>query len=298
MEMAILKYFLNHQQKRRVLNKHGLNNLKNYDVSEHPTWAQMSFLSQAQPPASLPPHSAGGWCRAASGSLRGPSRHSLPSPQRLRPSAERAHGACPALGCAARAPFWLPVRRCGRSYGVMVSHQSGWRNRKDQWCHWPPRYGLARQLSVLLVGATALGRSSRSLPRCWRHPGQAPCSERSSCRAAQAGCPQHSPAAGPGPGPCGGAVPGREQRSGRAGRGLQPGTAAPAGGTAGPPRWLRPLEGKRAPHKRGCPCPAAPGPPRPAPPAPWGAASAAAAARPQRIRHGVSWVATVPWRER
>ncbi|XP_041271954.1 translation initiation factor IF-2-like [Onychostruthus taczanowskii] len=118
--------------------------------------------------------------------------------------------------------------------------------------------------------------------RCCRHPGQALSSERCSLRAAQPGCP--APAAQPGlrarPRPvrprCRSRAPGLsrgEPASGRAGRGLRPGTAAPAGGTAGPPRWLRPLEGKRAPHKRGCPCPAAPGPLRPARPAPAGSAA-------------------------
>lgn len=39
-----------------------------------------------------------------------------------------------------------------------------------------------------------------------------------------------------------------------------------AGGPAGPPRWLCPLEGKRAPHKRdGAAAPAPQHPPRPAP---------------------------------
>lgn len=88
--------------------------------------------------------------------------------------------------------------------------------------------------------------------------------------------PQHGPAPGqghgPGPGPSARAVPGLSRGSGRAGRWFRRGTAALAGGTAGPPRWFRPLEGKRAPHKRGCPCPAAPGPPRLGPPAPAGSA--------------------------
>lgn len=113
--------------------------------------------------------------------------------------------------------------------------------------------------------AAGWGRGAGSLSpqladRCW-HPGQALCSERCSRRAAQPGCPapaaQPGPRARPRPRPRRG-CPGREPGSGRAGRGLQPGTAALAGGTAGPPRWLCPLEGKRALQKRGCPCPPPP----------------------------------------
>ncbi|KAM6384105.1 uncharacterized protein FN964_009209 isoform 1-T9 [Alca torda] len=63
-----------------------------------------------------------------------------------------------------------------------------------------------------------------------------------------------------------------------------PGAAAEAaGGTAGPPRWFCPLEGKRAPHKRGgaaapAPQPSAPAShrPLPAPLLPPGGSSAAA----------------------
>ncbi|XP_054670021.1 translation initiation factor IF-2-like [Grus americana] len=44
--------------------------------------------------------------------------------------------------------------------------------------------------------------------------------------------------------------------------------AEAAGGTAGPPRWLCPLEGKRAPHKRGGAAAPAPQPSAPASPGP------------------------------
>ncbi|XP_072786940.1 uncharacterized protein [Taeniopygia guttata] len=161
-------------------------------------------------------------------------------------------------------------------------------------CCWlgPWRWSLSPQLAERRWTGALLG--ALLLPRC---PARLPGS-RSTARP-QGTAPARARAAGAVRRGC----PGREPGSGRAGRGLRPGTAALAGGTAGPPRWLRPLEGKRAPHKRGCPCPQ-PLARRARPPLPRrGQRCGPVGSSPGwplqawlgAIRHEMSWVS---WRER
>lgn len=203
---------------------------------------------------------------------------------------------------------------------------------KDQRCLRLPYHGLAHQHFMLLGGAVALGpsprcwlsgggggildgRSSWWAPRCAPQPGHPPPPSTQGTSTPGAGLGPRPPApvcplpewrvAGPSPvrQP---QLPGGPRSRASHGQRWPGGAAEAAGGTAGPPRWLCPLEGKRAPHKRGGAAAPAPQPPAPASPAlapatgggmgvaaPWPAGSrpgaAAAGSRARSPRQGGFW---------
>lgn len=250
-------------------------------MSEHPTWAQMPSLSQTRPPASLPPHSAVGWCRAASRSLR--AQHSLVRSDCSLLQQQRAHDACPAAGVHG------PVLHFGSPSIAVVSHQTGWRNRNDEWCLWLLItvllvsssccwLGPWRRVALPAAGWPVLASWTGALlgallpPRC---PARLPGS-RSTAR------PQGT---APAPAPAG---------LSRAGAGLrQSGPRAPAWhgsagrGHGGAAPLALPARGQESPAEARLPLPTAPGPPRPAPPTPAGSAARPCGEQPRAAAAGL-----------